>query len=89
MRIFQATGAPFDPKHEGGSIMVQDPVCLRKFDLDDAVACIDYGGWAYFFCSDTCREQFRVEPKRYGREPLVAISGSSGSNTPLTEERRL
>jgi YHS domain-containing protein len=78
MRVNPERGAtPLDLEHEDSAVTVQDPVCLRRFDLGDAVASIDYDGWAYFFCSDACHRRFQAMPERYGRKPMTATKGSS------------
>jgi YHS domain-containing protein len=44
---------------------VKDPVCGKEFDLCDAQAHEDYCGWAYFFCSDRCRQEFAAHRDRF------------------------
>lgn len=43
---------------------VSDPVCGKTIDLAGAVPA-EHLGWAYFFCSDACRERFLAVPDRY------------------------
>ena len=64
-------------------MMVQDPVCRRAFDLDGAVAAVDHGGWAYFFCSERCCRAFQADPDRYAaqapRPPWRAAAAAEGT----------
>lgn len=58
-------------------ISVKDPVCGKKFDICDVRAHEDYRGWAYFFCSDKCRQKFLIHRDRFtgveqGVRPNVA-----------------
>jgi YHS domain-containing protein len=48
---------------------ITDPVCGRSLGLEDAVACEEHDGWAYFFCSSGCRDAFICAPKRYASRP--------------------
>tara|TARA_B100000780_G_scaffold224261_1_gene163388 strand:- start:172 stop:378 length:207 start_codon:yes stop_codon:yes gene_type:complete len=46
-------------------IIVTDPVCGMRVQLEKAAAHEEYEGWAYFFCSDTCHRLFLAAPERY------------------------
>lgn len=46
-------------------ISVIDPVCGKEFDICDAQVHEDYCGWAYFFCSDKCRQKFVAHRDRF------------------------
>lgn len=54
--------------------MVKDPVCGMQIDenLSDKIA--DYQGQKYYFCSESCKEQFDTKPESY------ADSHQEGSN---------
>lgn len=52
----------FDPETE---VTVTDPVCEKRLALEKAVAQEEYGGWASFFCSNTCHKLFLDAPERY------------------------
>lgn len=54
---------------------VENPVCKMTIPLEAAVAQEDFGGWAYFFCSDACHARFLKAPDRY-----VAAQRFSRSN---------
>ena len=41
---------------------VLDPVCGMTISPDDAVGHIDHKGRTYYFCSQSCLDQFRVNP---------------------------
>ncbi len=44
---------------------VTDPVCGMIFDIEKASFQEDYQGWAYFFCSERCRDAFVRNPIAY------------------------
>ncbi len=52
----QATPAPVE---------VLDPVCGMTIDPADAVGQVDYKGRTYYFCNDSCLEQFRADPEAF------------------------
>lgn len=49
-------------------MMVTDPVCGMHLALEKAAAQEEYKGWAYFFCSQTCRALFLTEPTQFASE---------------------
>jgi len=65
---------------EGMHEMTQkDPVCNMKVDDVEARAAgrvIDYGGRKYYFCSETCKQQFSRDPGQFLKKP--AASGRQG-----------
>jgi YHS domain-containing protein len=61
-------------------MQVRDPVCGKQIDLGDAVASINHEGWAYFFCSINCRNEFKRAPGSFAAKPDMA-SGSSEQKT--------
>jgi Cu+-exporting ATPase len=42
-----------------------DPVCGMMVDPKTAKSSANYGGRAFFFCSEGCKTKFEVEPERY------------------------
>jgi Cu+-exporting ATPase len=44
---------------------VVDPVCGMTIDPADAVAHFDYKGRTYYFCAESCLEQFRHDPEQF------------------------
>ena len=44
---------------------VLDPVCGMTISPDDAVGHIDHKGHTYYFCGESCLEQFRTDPARF------------------------
>ena len=44
---------------------VLDPVCGMTISPDDAVGHVDYKGQTYYFCSQSCIEQFRATPAAF------------------------
>jgi Cu+-exporting ATPase len=43
----------------------RDPVCGMTISPADAVGTADYKGETYYFCSDSCLEQFRADPAKF------------------------
>jgi Cu2+-exporting ATPase len=46
-------------------ILVTDPVCGMKIDPETAFSKIEHEGRTIYFCSKTCEEEFRKNPKKY------------------------
>jgi Cu+-exporting ATPase len=44
---------------------VVDPVCGMTIDPADAVGHFDHKGQRYYFCAESCLEQFRATPERF------------------------
>ena len=44
---------------------VLDPVCGMTISPDDAVGHVEHDGETYYFCSDSCLEQFKADPQRF------------------------
>jgi Cu+-exporting ATPase len=44
---------------------VVDPVCGMTIDPADAVGHLDYKGRTYYFCAESCLEQFRDNPEQF------------------------
>lgn len=66
-------------------ISVKDPVCGKEFDICDARAYDDYRGWAYFFCSDKCRQKFVTHRDRFsGVEQMARPNVSPPHHKPGT-----
>ncbi len=42
-----------------------DPVCGREMRRADAVAAVDHHGTVYFFCSESCHQQFVADPSLF------------------------
>lgn len=42
-----------------------DPVCEMQIEESDAFGQSEYEGQIYYFCSETCKEQFDVNPKPF------------------------
>jgi YHS domain-containing protein len=50
---------------------VTDPVCGMRLHAEKAAAREDHGGRAYFFCSNTCHQLFRLSPERFARDEIA------------------
>ncbi len=44
---------------------IVDPVCGMELKLGREIFELEYDGKTYFFCSENCKEHFRVNPQRY------------------------
>jgi Cu+-exporting ATPase len=54
---------------------VLDPVCGMTFSPDDAVAHVDHKGQTYYFCSQSCLDQFRATPEAFlGERPATTAT---------------
>ncbi|HEX9753366.1 MAG TPA: YHS domain-containing protein [Methyloceanibacter sp.] len=51
-------------------ITATDPVCGMDLLVEKVAAHEDYRGWAYFFCSATCRDAFRAAPDQYTQDTM-------------------
>src|SRR5262245_44767341 len=51
--------------HEPVHTEVVDPVCGMTIAPEDAVGHVDYKGERYFFCAESCVEQFRENPEKF------------------------
>jgi Cu+-exporting ATPase len=61
---------------------VLDPVCGMTISPDDAVGHVDYNGQTYYFCNQSCLDQFRATPEAFlGERPAATRS------TPADMER--
>ncbi len=49
-------------------MMSIDPVCGMVVPEEHAVACTDYKGKHYCFCSEECKEEFDMDPEMYSAE---------------------
>ena len=43
----------------------QDPVCLMKVAKDENALFYEYKGETYYFCSESCKDHFDADPKKY------------------------
>jgi len=56
----ETTHSPAEPAQG-----VLDPVCGMTIDPADAVGHFDYNGQTYYFCAESCLEQFRENPEQF------------------------
>ena len=54
---------------------VLDPVCGMTITPEEAVGKVEHKGETYYFCSETCLEQFRASPEQF-------LSGTRPAATP-------
>ena len=53
---------------------VVDPVCGMTITPQDAVGHHEHRGQTYYFCADSCLEQFRADPERFLAGPASAFA---------------
>jgi YHS domain-containing protein len=54
--------------------MTTDPVCGAEIEEASSAAEADYGDNRYYFCSESCKEEFERAPARYvdrGEQPTA------------------
>src|SRR5688572_29412047 len=61
-----------DAQDGGAPAEVLDPVCGMTISPADAVGHVDYRGQTYYFCADSCLEQFKEDPERFLNPDRVA-----------------
>jgi P-type Cu+ transporter len=59
-----------------------DPVCGMTISPDDAVGHVDHKGQTYYFCSESCLEQFKADSERF-----VSRNRPVAATTPADMER--
>jgi YHS domain-containing protein len=59
------TPPPVDSLDEQRKVMARDPVCGIDVDPATAAASIEHAGVIYYFCTLSCRDDFRADPARY------------------------
>ena len=68
------------PEHTIAPAEVVDPVCGMTISPDDAVGHHQHKGQTYYFCNESCLEQFRGDPERFldpdARQPIAAPAGT-------------
>ena len=57
------------PHHAHTVNEVVDPVCRMTITPGDAVGHVDHAGQRYYFCSQSCLDRFRSDPKRFLTAP--------------------
>ena len=64
---------------------VLDPVCGMTIPPDDAVGHVDYKDDTYYFCSQSCLDQFGATPEAFlGERPAVTASSNAGMEREYT-----
>ncbi|ALP53755.1 protein containing YHS domain protein [Candidatus Tenderia electrophaga] len=67
--------------------MMRDPVCLMELDPRKAAAMAEFGGHAYYFCSEGHKQTFISQPEIYqDKAPAmrltIGVMGSAGDDHP-------
>jgi Cu+-exporting ATPase len=47
-----------------------DPICGMEINEDNAAGKSHYQGNEYYFCSETCKERFDLDPAEYVTSPV-------------------
>jgi P-type Cu+ transporter len=68
-QIVQLSATPAVPASEPGPVLHHDPVCGMDIEAEDAAGTVDHNGETYYFCSASCVEKFKADPKRYLEPP--------------------
>jgi Cu+-exporting ATPase len=65
------------PSHDQAPTEVLDPVCGMTISPDDAVGHVEYKGQTYYFCNESCLEQFRDTPEAFlADRPQVPVTAA-------------
>jgi Cu+-exporting ATPase len=70
---------------------VVDPVCGMTIDPADAVGHFDYQGRTYYFCAESCLEQFRENPEKFldpAARPATVVDLEAEYTCPMHPEVR-
>ena len=70
---------------------VVDPVCGMTIDPADAVGQYDYKGRTYYFCAESCLEQFREDPEQFlnpAARPAAIVDPEAEYTCPMHPEVR-
>jgi Cu+-exporting ATPase len=51
-----------------------------SLDPEKAAAREDYGGWVYFFCSNSCHLLFKQSPERFAQKHKAAPPGEAAGD---------
>ena len=60
---------------------VTDPVCKMVIDDKDAAGTSVYKGTTYYFCDQSCKEDFDKDPEKFLEEKAVASQETGGTKT--------
>ncbi|ODS53448.1 MAG: copper-translocating P-type ATPase [Acidobacteria bacterium SCN 69-37] len=82
-------------KHEHGSMApagTLDPVCGMTISPDDSVGRVEHKGHTYYFCSESCLEQFRTDPERFvdseRKQPAALVDSEAEYTCPMHPQIR-
>jgi Cu+-exporting ATPase len=60
---------------------VTDPVCKMVIDKEDAAGTSVYKGKIYYFCADSCKEDFDKDPEKFLQETALAAQKQGSAKT--------
>ncbi len=64
-------------RHAVAPTEVLDPVCGMTISPDDAVGHIDHKGQTYYFCNQSCLDQFNADPARFLNPKPAPVAASA------------
>jgi Cu+-exporting ATPase len=62
---------------------VTDPVCKMVIDEEDAAGTSVHKGKTYYFCAESCKEDFDKDPDKFLEEEAVAAQKQGGTGTAI------
>ncbi len=69
-----------------------DPVCGMDITLEDSVGSYEYRGEKYYFCNESCLEQFKENPQQFlappSERPVTAVDPGAIYTCPMDPEVR-
>ena len=60
-------------------MQVTDPVCKMVIDEKDAAGTSVYKGKTYYFCAESCKEDFDKDPEKFLEEKAAPAEGPGGT----------
>jgi YHS domain-containing protein len=58
-------------------VVIVDPVCGMQVSKDSEWTA-EYDGKTYYFCSQSCRDQFTADPMQYMKDETTEMQGHEG-----------
>ena len=71
LQIAPLASEPEPETHKEGKTMdngQRDPVCNMEIDEQSAAGRAQYDGQTYYFCTQSCKDEFEQNPQRYVKQ---------------------
>ncbi len=79
-----------EPRSDAALEEVVDPVCGMTIFPEDAAGHIEHKGQTYYFCNESCLEQFQADPGRFvGSLDLTASAKATAVRRSFTRRRKV